>query len=285
MPSLKWDDIAPFFRDFNATYDGKVYTVPLDGDFHMVYYRSDLIAGPAEDVGRLPRDRRPSTTARTSTGTASPTTARASPRRTASRASGGSSRSLRASSRARAPARARSSTRPTWTRCSTTRRFAKALETYKKTMDYGPPDEINLGVGDTRGLFTTGRCALSMDWGDIGTLALGTYAAGQDRRRRSPRAGRRSSTGPPASSCRATRPPAPTRSTASTTPPSPHSVAGRARSMRRSRPGEEGRGVRLPVLHERAGAGQRGRHPRQDRLQPVSASRSSRTWTCGRRRA
>jgi len=50
--------------------------------------------------------------------------------------------------------------------------FAKALETYKKTMDYGPPDEINLGVGDTRGLFTTGRCALSLDWGDIGTLAL-----------------------------------------------------------------------------------------------------------------
>jgi multiple sugar transport system substrate-binding protein len=39
-------------------------------------------------------------------------------------------------------------------------------------MDFGPPDEINLGVGDTRGLFTTGRCALSMDWGDIGTLAL-----------------------------------------------------------------------------------------------------------------
>ena len=39
-------------------------------------------------------------------------------------------------------------------------------------MEFGPPDEINLGVGDTRGLFTTGRCALSMDWGDIGTLAL-----------------------------------------------------------------------------------------------------------------
>jgi multiple sugar transport system substrate-binding protein len=27
-------------------------------------------------------------------------------------------------------------------------------------------------VGDTRGLFTTGRCALSIDWGDIGTLAI-----------------------------------------------------------------------------------------------------------------
>jgi multiple sugar transport system substrate-binding protein len=31
---------------------------------------------------------------------------------------------------------------------------------------------LNLGVGDTRGLFTSGRCALTMDWGDIGTLAI-----------------------------------------------------------------------------------------------------------------
>src|SRR4029077_21257230 len=34
------------------------------------------------------------------------------------------------------------------------------------------PDEINLDVGDTRGLFTSGRCALTIDWGDIGTLAV-----------------------------------------------------------------------------------------------------------------
>ena len=39
----KWDDIAPFFRDFSATYNGKVYTIPLDGDFQMVYYRTDLL--------------------------------------------------------------------------------------------------------------------------------------------------------------------------------------------------------------------------------------------------
>ena len=57
----------------------------------------------------------------------------------------------------------------------------KALETYKKTMDYGPPDEINLGVGDTRGLFTTGRCALSMDWGDIGTLPSTRRPTVQDK--------------------------------------------------------------------------------------------------------
>src|SRR5690348_2522618 len=41
--ALQWNDIAPFFRDFSATYKGKVYTVPLDGDFQMVYYRTDLL--------------------------------------------------------------------------------------------------------------------------------------------------------------------------------------------------------------------------------------------------
>ena len=43
-PVLKWEDIGPFFRDFSATYKGKVYTIPLDGDFHMVYYRSDFVS-------------------------------------------------------------------------------------------------------------------------------------------------------------------------------------------------------------------------------------------------
>ena len=46
------------------------------------------------------------------------------------------------------------------------------MDVYMETTKYGPPDEINLDVGDTRGLFTTGRCALTVDWGDIGTLAI-----------------------------------------------------------------------------------------------------------------
>jgi multiple sugar transport system substrate-binding protein len=50
--------------------------------------------------------------------------------------------------------------------------FARALDIYNETTKYGPPSERNLDVGDTRGLFTSGRCALSVDWGDIGTLAI-----------------------------------------------------------------------------------------------------------------
>ena len=114
---LDWQDIGPFFRDFNATYNGKVYTIPLDGDFHMVYFRKDILDADGQAAGRRPgttTSRSPrSTTARTSTVTASRTTARASPRRRAPRATGGSSRSRPACSRARAPVKARSSTPPT----------------------------------------------------------------------------------------------------------------------------------------------------------------------------
>jgi len=50
--------------------------------------------------------------------------------------------------------------------------FAEALRVYRETTRFGPPDELNLDVGDTRGLFTSGRCALSIDWGDIGPLSI-----------------------------------------------------------------------------------------------------------------
>ncbi len=41
--ALEWDDVGYFFRSFSSTYGGKIYTIPLDGDFHMIYYRSDLL--------------------------------------------------------------------------------------------------------------------------------------------------------------------------------------------------------------------------------------------------
>src|SRR5690349_6521550 len=41
--ALQWNDIGPFFRDFSASFKGHIYTIPLDGDFQMVYYRTDLL--------------------------------------------------------------------------------------------------------------------------------------------------------------------------------------------------------------------------------------------------
>src|ERR1700712_2065945 len=50
--------------------------------------------------------------------------------------------------------------------------FRKALEFLKESSKYGPPDELNMDVSDTRPLFTSGKCALNLDWGDVGVLAI-----------------------------------------------------------------------------------------------------------------
>ena len=42
--ALEADDVAPFFRDFSQKYDGKTYMLTLDGDFHMMYYRTDVLS-------------------------------------------------------------------------------------------------------------------------------------------------------------------------------------------------------------------------------------------------
>ena len=50
--------------------------------------------------------------------------------------------------------------------------FRKALDFLKESGKYGPPDELNLDVSDTRPLFVSGKCALNLDWGDVGVLAI-----------------------------------------------------------------------------------------------------------------
>jgi multiple sugar transport system substrate-binding protein len=168
---LEWGDVAPFFRDFSASYQGDIYTIPLDGDFHMGYYRSDLIDEPPRtwdeyieiaaefhgqdlngdgdpDYGSCISKKRGAQAYWFITDFAAPMIQ-----------SQGTSQGTFFNTETMEP-------------LVNNAAFAKALELYDATTQYGPPDELNLDVGDTRSLFTSGRCALSMDWGDIGTLAI-----------------------------------------------------------------------------------------------------------------
>jgi multiple sugar transport system substrate-binding protein len=173
--ALEWDDVAPFFRDFSATYNGRIYTIPLDGDFQMVYYRSDLLDEAGLEPPRTWEDY-------------------------IAIAKSFHGQDLNGDDKAdygSCIAKARNQ-QSYWFIISVAAGFlqsqgtgqgaffntddmsplfnneavGKALDLYAETTQYGPPDELNLNVGDTRGLFTSGRCALSLDWGDIGTLAL-----------------------------------------------------------------------------------------------------------------
>ncbi len=173
--AIEWQDIAPFFRDFSATFQGRIYTIPLDGDFHMGYYRSDLL----EEAGMEP----PRTwdeyleVAKTFhgqdlNGDGDPDYGSCISKKRGAQAywfihtvaspfiqSQGTSQGVFFDTETMEP-------------LVNNEAFARALEIYNETTQYGPPDELNLDVGDTRSLFTSGRCALSLDWGDIGTLAI-----------------------------------------------------------------------------------------------------------------
>ncbi len=177
---LNWQDIGPFFRDFNATYNGKVYTVPLDGDFHMVYYRKDLFD---KDGLKAPTtwDEYLTDAAKYNgtdlNGDGQPDYGSCIAKKKGAQsfwwiisiAAG----LLQSQGTGQGAFFDTTTMKPLF---GANEAISRALDTYAKTAKVGPPDELNLDVGATRGLFTTGRCALSMDWGDIGTLAPGTFA-------------------------------------------------------------------------------------------------------------
>jgi multiple sugar transport system substrate-binding protein len=173
--ALKWDDIAPFFRDFSASYKGRTYTIPLDGDFQMVYYRSDLlkkdgVQPPATWDDYLAIAQRYHGKDLNGDGKADYGSCIAKKRAAQSY--------WMSWSIAGSYLQAEGTSQGAFFDVNTMKPlvnnegFAAALDIYKKTTQYAPADELNLDVGDTRGLFTSGRCALSVDWGDIGTLAI-----------------------------------------------------------------------------------------------------------------
>lgn len=173
--ALQADDIAPFFREFSQTYNGRTYLLTLDGDFQMVYYRTDLFAeagltAPATWDDYLNAAKTLHGKDMNGDGQGDYGSCIAKKRNAQSYwmitsvAGGfiqakGTSEGVFFDSASMAP-------------LVNNEAFGAALDVYTATTQYGPPDEINLDVGDTRSLFTTGRCALTLDWGDIGTLAI-----------------------------------------------------------------------------------------------------------------
>jgi multiple sugar transport system substrate-binding protein len=176
---LDWQDVGPFFRDFNATYNGKVYTIPLDGDFHMVYYRKDILD---KDGVKPPAtwDDYLTVAAKYNgqdlNGDGEPDYGSCIAKKKGAQSywwiislAGGL---LQSQGTGQGAFFDTTNMNPLF---GPNDAMTKALETYAKTTQFGPPDELNQDVGGSRGLFTTGRCALTMDWGDIGTLAPGTF--------------------------------------------------------------------------------------------------------------
>lgn len=182
--ALEWNDVGPFFRDFSSTYQGRIYTIPLDGDFHMVYYRTDVL----ETIGMEP----PKTW---DDYLAIAAAADGQDMNGDGEADFGSCLAKKkaaqsywmitsiASSMIQSQGTGQGGFFDTETMAplyGPNEALSKALDIYAATLEYGPPDELNLDVTDTRSLWTAGRCALTLDWGDIGTLSIAEGSKAKD---------------------------------------------------------------------------------------------------------
>jgi len=174
-PDLKVDDIAPYFREFNQKFEGKTYLLTLDGDFQMLYYRTDVL----NELGLQP----PKTWEEYLKVAEA---AHGKDLNGDGEADYGSclfkkrnAQGFYAIMSIAAPFMQTKGTGQgiffepsTMKPMVNNEAWKAAFEFFKKTGQYGPPDELNHDVGETRALVLAGRCALMLDWGDIGPLSI-----------------------------------------------------------------------------------------------------------------
>ncbi len=173
--ALQWEDIAPLFRNFSATYKGRTYAIPLDGDFHMVYYRTDLL----KEAGLKPPETWDDYLAiakrfhgKDLNGDGTPDYGSCIEKRPKEFSASILGSFVTPFLQSQGTAQGIFFDPDTMKPLVNNPGFAKALEIYKKTMDYGVPDDRNLSQAKARELFLGGRCAMTLDWGDVGTLAI-----------------------------------------------------------------------------------------------------------------
>ncbi len=180
--TLQWDDVGQFFRTFSSGYAGKTLTIPFDGDFQMVYYRQDAFAKAGLTAPKTWDDYLAAA-------------AKINGMEIDGQKIYGSCIAKKRgeqgywfiTSIASGMLQAQGTSQGGFFDTTTFKplidneAFIRALEIYKETNKYGPPNELAIGVGDTRGLMTAGQCGLTLDWGDIGALSVAPESKVKDK--------------------------------------------------------------------------------------------------------
>lgn len=171
---IQWSDIGSFFRDFSSTYGGKIYLVPFDGDFHMLYYRTDIF----DKAGLKP----PTTWAEylddakklngSDDGNGGKIYGSCIAKKRNAQSYWFVTDVVASMTQAKGTSEGAFFDTKDMKPLVDNDAFRKSLEFLKESGRYGPPDELNMDVSDTRPLFVSGKCALNLDWGDVGVLAI-----------------------------------------------------------------------------------------------------------------
>ena len=174
-PKIDLDDIAPYFREFGQKVGGKTKLLMVDGDFQMVYYRTDVLsnnglAPPKTWEDYLDVASKIHGQDMNGDGEADYGSCIFKKR---------NAQSYFAIQTFAAPIVQTQGTAQGFHFDNATMKpivnnegWKKAFELYKATGEFGPPEELNMDIGDTRALFKAGRCGLIVEWGDPGTLQL-----------------------------------------------------------------------------------------------------------------
>ncbi|WP_395022233.1 ABC transporter substrate-binding protein [Dongia sp.] len=177
---LDLNDVAPYFRDFGQKIGGKTKLLMVDGDFQMVYYRKDVL----EKAGLQP----PKTWddylevaskihGQDMNGDGTPDYGSCIFKKRNAQSYFAIQTVAASYVQTQGTAQGFHFDAATMKPIINNEAWKKAFEVYKETGKYGPPEELNMDIGDTRALFKAGRCGLLIEWGDPGPLQLDPDAA------------------------------------------------------------------------------------------------------------
>ncbi|MFQ5972857.1 MAG: ABC transporter substrate-binding protein [Alphaproteobacteria bacterium] len=173
--AIALDDIAPYFREFNQKINGKTYLITIDGDFQMVYYRADVL----DELGLQPPrtwDEYLSVAkaahGRDLNGDGEPDFGSCMFKKRNAQSFYAIMSIAAQFVQTQGTGQGMFFDTEDMTPLVNNEAWAEAFRIYKATGEFGPPDELNHDIEETRALATTGRCALIIDWGDIGPLSI-----------------------------------------------------------------------------------------------------------------
>jgi multiple sugar transport system substrate-binding protein len=175
-PKIEQEDVGAFFRDFSEKYGGKIYVKTFDGDFHMMYYRKDLLEEAGLEVPTTWDEYLAVAKAlhgKDMNGDGTPDFGSCIGKKRNAQSYWFVTDVVGSMTQSKGTNQGTFfKTDESFEPLVDNAAFRKGLEFLKESTQYGPPDELNLDVADTRPLFASGRCALNLDWGDVGTIAI-----------------------------------------------------------------------------------------------------------------
>ncbi len=173
--AINMEDVAPYFREINQKIGGKTKLITIDGDFQMVYYRKDVLEAAGLQAPRTWAEylsNAKSINGKDMNGDGVADYGSCIFKKRNAQSYFAVSTVAAGAVQSKGTAEGLFFDLETMKPKINNEAWKAAFELYKATGEFGPAEELNQDIGDTRGLVKAGRCGQVIDWGDIGPLSI-----------------------------------------------------------------------------------------------------------------